>query len=319
MSKCIRCESKSAWYDVLPKKSTLTALQSGDKVKRSKKWCKPCADVVAGDDGDMLVITYMMACMLCGKRASYAKQPNQFKWCFGCAPKDAVFTRNVQCAHEGCVKTAFMSVDPSTPRRYCSAHGKLAGHFHVKIIKYKCVSCDLFQVRSSGGMCSFCTPDSARRRRTREYKVLAWVMDSKWSPLVVSSNRAVITRTDLGQCIRFRPDILLDCGSHFVVVEVDEDQHAGYDHVCESVRMKEIEMQLGLPTAFVRFNPDTVRTGKSTMRTPWVNRTKQLANTLERLTQMDIQFASPLRSKGCVPFAVFLFYNDEGQNVRLYA
>ncbi len=56
-------------------------------------------------------------------------------------------------------------------------------------------------------------------------------------------------------CSRRRPDFLLDMGSHIIIVEIDENQHNGYD--CENKRLMEISQDLGhRPIVFIRFNPD---------------------------------------------------------------
>jgi hypothetical protein len=39
-------------------------------------------------------------------------------------------------------------------------------------------------------------------------------------------------------------------------LEVDEDAHSGYDKECEIIRMNNICSGLGLPTLFIRYNPD---------------------------------------------------------------
>jgi hypothetical protein len=58
----------------------------------------------------------------------------------------------------------------------------------------------------------------------------------------------------------YRPDIVIDGGTHFVVVEVDEHQHKNYTENRDA-RMLSIQKALSLPTTFVRFNPDEYRTG----------------------------------------------------------
>ncbi len=40
-----------------------------------------------------------------------------------------------------------------------------------------------------------------------------------------------------GGCSRRRPDLLLDMGSHVVIVEVDENKHDEYDCTCENRRL----------------------------------------------------------------------------------
>ena len=58
-------------------------------------------------------------------------------------------------------------------------------------------------------------------------------------------------------CSRRRPDLLLDVGSHIIIVEIDENKHNSYDCSCENKRIMEISRDLGhRPTVFIRFNPD---------------------------------------------------------------
>ena len=58
-------------------------------------------------------------------------------------------------------------------------------------------------------------------------------------------------------CWRRRPDLLLDMGSHIIIVEVDEHKHAEYDCSCEHKRLMELSQDVGhRPIIFIRFNPD---------------------------------------------------------------
>ena len=58
-------------------------------------------------------------------------------------------------------------------------------------------------------------------------------------------------------CSRRRPDLLLDMGSHIIIVEVDENKHMNYDSTCENKRMMELSQDLQhRPIVFIRFNPD---------------------------------------------------------------
>jgi hypothetical protein len=58
-------------------------------------------------------------------------------------------------------------------------------------------------------------------------------------------------------CSLRRPDLLLDMGSHIIIVEVDENQHSDYDCSCEHKRLMQISQDLGhRPIVFIRFNPD---------------------------------------------------------------
>ena len=58
-------------------------------------------------------------------------------------------------------------------------------------------------------------------------------------------------------CSRRRPDLLLDMGSHIIIVEIDENKHSDYDCSCENKRLMELSQDLQhRPIVFIRFNPD---------------------------------------------------------------
>ena len=58
-------------------------------------------------------------------------------------------------------------------------------------------------------------------------------------------------------CSLRRPDLLLDLGSHILIVEIDEYKHSEYDCSCENKRLMEISQDLQhRPIVFIRFNPD---------------------------------------------------------------
>ena len=61
-------------------------------------------------------------------------------------------------------------------------------------------------------------------------------------------------------CSRRRPDLLLDMGSHILIIEIDENKHSGYDCSCENKRLMEISQDLQhRPIVLIRFNPDSYR------------------------------------------------------------
>lgn len=58
-------------------------------------------------------------------------------------------------------------------------------------------------------------------------------------------------------CSRKRPDLLLDLGSHIIIVEIDENAHTNYDCSCENKRLMGLSEDVGhRPIVFIRFNPD---------------------------------------------------------------
>ena len=58
-------------------------------------------------------------------------------------------------------------------------------------------------------------------------------------------------------CSKRRPDLLLDLGSHIIIVEIDENKHTDYECSCENKRIMEISQDVyHRPIVFIRFNPD---------------------------------------------------------------
>jgi len=61
-------------------------------------------------------------------------------------------------------------------------------------------------------------------------------------------------------CSRRRPDLLLDLGTHIIIIEVDENKHSNYDCACENKRLMEISKDLQhRPIVLIRFNPDSYK------------------------------------------------------------
>lgn len=76
-------------------------------------------------------------------------------------------------------------------------------------------------------------------------------------PLAESFPDMILDKPIAGGCSLRRPDGLLDCGTHSVVVEIDEDQHVGYDQLCKNRRTMKLFNDLGSrPLVLVRLNPD---------------------------------------------------------------
>jgi hypothetical protein len=82
----------------------------------------------------------------------------------------------------------------------------------------------------------------------------------------------VADKTFQDGCSLRRPDLLLDMGSHVIIVEVDENKHSTYDCSCENKRLMLISKDLHhRPIVFIRFNPDgyTGEDGSIKIRSCW--------------------------------------------------
>ena len=79
-------------------------------------------------------------------------------------------------------------------------------------------------------------------RITKTYTNFTWVSDRKVQD----------------GCSLRRPDLLLDMGSHIIILEVDENKHSNYDCSCENKRLMILSQDLQhRPIVFIRFNPDS--------------------------------------------------------------
>ena len=97
-------------------------------------------------------------------------------------------------------------------------------------------------------------------------------------------------------CSKRRPDLLLDMGSHIIIVEIDEHRHIDYDSSCEHKRLMEISQDVGHRSIiFIRFNPDSYRIGNKLITSCWtVNKTgtvtiKKKKEWKERLCSLNDQ------------------------------
>ena len=113
--------------------------------------------------------------------------------------------------------------------------------------KLRCASCASIDLLNSIGLCGACDPlGRSDSRRVRE------LFDGE--SLKYTSHGEVLEGG-------FRVDFLFDTPTHFVVVEVDDNQHAGHPAEAERARMVAIRKRLGKPTVFVRYNPDDYEPG----------------------------------------------------------
>jgi hypothetical protein len=71
-------------------------------------------------------------------------------------------------------------------------------------------------------------------------------------------------------CSKKRPDLLLDLGYQVIIIEIDENQHTGYDCSCENKRLMELSQDNNhRPMIFIRFNPDEYITNDDKITSCW--------------------------------------------------
>jgi hypothetical protein len=114
--------------------------------------------------------------------------------------------------------------------------------------------------RSYGDYCWWCYvhlfPDTpaGRNFETKEKAVTQFLTKAFPDKTLILGKRVA------GGCSPYRPDILIDMGSHVVIIEIDEDQHASYICSCENKRVVQLWIAEGKRhVVFIRFNPDAYR------------------------------------------------------------
>ncbi len=121
-----------------------------------------------------------------------------------------------------------------------------------------CSRCGLPELVLTKGLCEICGrlgPVVQQERLVKQERLRAAIEAA--GHVLYAYDRIL----DKGVCTRRRPDYVFDAGTHFVVVECDEHQHKRGDYAgCEANRMREIAIALGLPTVFIRYNPDAYKT-----------------------------------------------------------
>jgi len=163
-----------------------------------------------------------------------------------------IFTKR-QC--ESCTSLAIFGI---TNAERCEVHIKEGD---VDFLQRKCKSCGLVELLDQNGLCGFCDPAVVRRMRLRKQREIRAVLMEANLPIFDTYDQVL----ENGACGKQRPDFTWSCG---VVLEVDESQHliGRYNEDCERIRMINLTGTMGVPTLFIRFNPDEYHGWKSGMR-----------------------------------------------------
>jgi len=118
--------------------------------------------------------------------------------------------------------------------------------------------CSTKAIKKYDGYCMPCCihlfPETpvARNYKTKETATVHAVQEAFPNFSWVSDKRVA------DGCSLRRPDLMVDMGTHLVIVEVDENQHTAYDSSCETKRLMQISQDVGhRPIVFIRFNPDS--------------------------------------------------------------
>ena len=202
------------------------------------------------------------------------------------------------CVEPRCRDPAIYGVNRAV---HCVLH-KLKGE--ESLLGGRCVACNLIDILDARSLCSSCDPDAFQRvRLAKQREVKLWLDNTGHGDYVVYDRV-----TDNGECGRERPDFAYDCGTHWVILEVDEHQHEDRQEVCECTRMVNISQSVGTKTVFIRYNPDAFKSG-GRQQNPGISRRRGvLLKWLGHLRKVEPEYFLS---------ALHLFYDnyDEGVTV----
>lgn len=218
-------------------------------------------------------------CETCGVHATFGLPGQKPVSCAQHRPRGTVYRPSKRCLETGCNDLALWGYKLSD-RLHCSLH-KLDGERHFA--GAPCLACHEVDVLSEKGFCFTCDPVNYQKcRLAKQREVKAWLDSAPDLATKYVYDRILAG----GECLQNRPDFLFDCGTHQLVLEVDEFQHRSYPPECDFVRSVNIGQANGMPTFFLRYNPDSFVDAKGKRQDPTrKQRMTQLLLWVRRLTE----------------------------------
>jgi Holliday junction resolvase len=247
---------------------------------------------------EKMVDVVSVMCSSCGKiQGVFGVQKGQL-FCVNCKTEEMKNIKAKMC--KGCrEKQPTYNYKGKKVPLYC-AGCSLDGMIDIK--NPRCKSCQLFMVKSKSSLCSYCSPTSPQRQKTREMVVVNYLEEN---------GIEFIHNTSVGYvCGNYRPDIKIDAGTHFVMIEIDEDQHRQYDKSCEIARMLNIHQAEGLRCVFLRYNPDVFRSKNGAQKVHQTTR-------LKKLLEETVKHKQNIPEDEITVYRLF-YNNDSGNHVEKY-
>jgi hypothetical protein len=215
----------------------------------------------------------------CGSRPAYGSLGRLLSHCAAHKTKGMVLRPRARCSSAGCAALGTHEAR-GTGARFCEDHAP-ADALNLGI--FPCVACGLPNILDSGLCIDTCAPVATKYRAAKELRIrslfaqaghgdaaemgnagnagdtreaTATAAASAESP-IADPTEFIHNKTLEGKsCGMERPDFLFDCGTHLVIVEVDENQHSSRACECEQARMVNLAEVRGMPVTFIRYNPD---------------------------------------------------------------
>ncbi len=160
---------------------------------------------------------------------------------------------------------------------YCHKHG----NYLNDLVSTECTNCNLCYVKDQD-LCEDCDFYLNTKGRIWHKK------EEKIKNLLTKNNIPFIHDKILPEtCLKYRPDFVIDCDTFYLMVEVDEFQHRSKSYKCECSRMINLAQGIGMPTIFIRFNPDMYIVGNEKIKN-YGGRERELLNVINGIMNKEI-------------------------------
>ena len=239
----------------------------------------------------------------CSTRASYGLLFSQKTSCSSHKTTNMYSDNNPKCLFENCCeKPNYTDKQDSYPLR-CEEHKTQSD---IILVEEKCIVClETLFIKSDLRKCNICSKVNIETiRHEKELKIKTALEENKI--------KFIHDKMSDSSCHRHRPDFLIDCNTHYIVIEVDENQHQSYPDECERNRMINIYQGFGgMNTLFIRFNPDSyIDNSNKKIRGGITNsRIKRLVSLINSSQNYPPQFPMTV---------VKLYYNNDDGTNKLY-
>ena len=204
-----------------------------------------------------MILINLKLCDFCNKIPIYGYiEDNKRIRCFEHKDENMIDLVHGKCIYENCLKRASFNFHKRNKPIYCSEH-KINGMINIYHKLCKTHLCGTKVSDKYEGYCLYCFinifPDKplSRNYKTKEKAVRDFILTT-FSDLTWNTDKVI-----QDGCSKKRPDLLLDLGYQVIIIEIDENQHFGYEESCENKRIMMLSQDLGhRPIIFIRFNPD---------------------------------------------------------------
>ena len=225
----------------------------------------------------------------------FGKSP---KYCFRCKNPNMFIHPIRKCQYPKCKELASRGKSVNI-RNHCEEHKE---EDEIGFFDSECVSCNLKDVIvDDKNLCEVCDPDVFQKYKKRKQEEIKHLLKARNLDNYIGYDKAIESIFKEGCELKTRPDFLWDCKTHFLVLEVDENQHTSYE--CDKPRMINMSQAVGLPTIFVRYNPDNFKKNNKIVKITDNNRQTQLIEWIKHFKEVEYKLTGY-----CV--YVELFYND---------